>query len=145
MSDTLREVIGRHESEITAKIEELRKQLAPLEGELADIRRARASLENRALPRALMVLGESPYPALTMKEMVLKALLEHFPNGATCGQFIAFFRDAWSRDIARSSLSPQLSRLRIEGKIQRHGLVWQWPSATEVAGESTTPPAGGTR
>src|SRR5260370_5041465 len=54
----------------------------------------------------------SPYEHLTMKELVIKALSGHFPNGATAKQLRDFIRDAWGRDIARENLSPQLSRLR---------------------------------
>jgi hypothetical protein len=51
------------------------------------------------------------YENLTMKELVVKALREHFRDGATAKQLREFFRDGWGRDIARENLSPQLSRL----------------------------------
>jgi prefoldin subunit 5 len=63
----------------------------------------------------------SPYANLTMKELVVKVLAEHFHEGATTRQMLEFFRDAWGRDIERTNLSPQISRLRQEGIIGRSG------------------------
>jgi len=48
---------------------------------------------------------------LTMKELVIKALTEHFRDGASAKQLREFFRDGWGRDIPRENLSPQLTRL----------------------------------
>jgi hypothetical protein len=60
-----------------------------------------------------------------MKQLVLKALEEHFPNGATAIQLIDFFHNAWGRtDVIRSSLSPQLSRLKVEKDIILSGKTW---------------------
>ena len=78
------------------------------------------------------------YKDLTMKELVIQALAEQFRNGATAHQLLDFFVHAWNRpDIKRSSLSPQLSRLKTEGKIARKGLVWRLADA-EIA-ENETP------
>ena len=72
-----------------------------------------------ALNRNLLFNGPDPYRDLTMKQLVLKALSEHFPNGGTTRQLIDFFREAWGRDIERTNLSPQISRLYQEGTIGR--------------------------
>lgn len=61
----------------------------------------------------------SPYQHLTMKQLVVKALREHFPLGATARQLIDFFRDAWGCNIERANLSPQLSRLYQDGVLGR--------------------------
>jgi hypothetical protein len=61
----------------------------------------------------------SPYADLTMKQLVVKALDEHFQHGATTRQLLDFFRDAWDRNIERTNLSPQLSRLYQELRIGR--------------------------
>jgi hypothetical protein len=70
------------------------------------------------------VVSPSPYEHLTMKQLIMKALTEHFQLGTTAKQFREFFRDAWARDIDRASLSPQLSRLRGDKIIDRKGNVW---------------------
>ena len=60
-----------------------------------------------------------------MKQLTLKALNEHFQKGATARQLLRFFKDAWGRDdVVRSSLSPQLTRLKNDGKIRRDGIRW---------------------
>ena len=68
----------------------------------------------------------SPYDHLTMKELVVKVLTEHFPNGATTRQMLDFFRDAWGRNIERQNLSPQISRLYQEGVIGRIRTTRGW-------------------
>lgn len=61
-----------------------------------------------------------------MKELTIRALSERFQNGATASELMAFFSNAWGRkDIVRESFSPQLSRLKKEGKIVREGKVWK--------------------
>jgi hypothetical protein len=70
------------------------------------------------------VVSPSPYEHVTMKQLIMKALTEHFQSGATAKQFREFFRDAWARNIDRASLSPQLSRLRSDKIIDREGNIW---------------------
>jgi len=60
----------------------------------------------------------SPYQKMTMKELVIRALTEHFANGATAKQLREFFRDAYGRDIKRNNLAPQISRLHKDGLIE---------------------------
>lgn len=61
-----------------------------------------------------------PYDKLTMKQLVVKVLQEHFPQGATTREMLDFFRDGWGRHIERTNLSPQISRLFQEGIIGRN-------------------------
>jgi hypothetical protein len=116
-------------SVIYAQIKTLQETLPLLENELAAIRRARAAagipnVESEGAFGDLSTL--SPYDHLTMKELVVKALNEHFVHGATTKQLIQFFRDAWSRIIERTNLSPQLSRLYQEGTIGRASGRKEW-------------------
>ena len=73
-----------------------------------------------------MLAAPSPYANLTMKELVVKALREHFHQGATTRQLLEFFRDAWGREIERTSLSPQLTRLFAAGIISQFGEGKEW-------------------
>lgn len=68
----------------------------------------------------------SPYASLTMKQLVVKALEEQFPHGATTRQLIDFFKNAWGREIERTNLSPQISRLYQEGKVGRIQGLKEW-------------------
>jgi hypothetical protein len=139
--ETLHEFLARREQELVADIGKLREALAPLEGELADVRRARGAVfhglpsdEDGPLRKAISASDEfEPVPEaagafrrLTMKQLTEKALRENFPNGATAIKLVEFFHEAWGRkDIVRSSLSPQLSRLKAEHKVDLHGKVWK--------------------
>jgi hypothetical protein len=62
---------------------------------------------------------------LTLKNLVIKALKEHFPKGADANQLVEFFHNSWGRtDVMRSSLSPQLSRLKVDKVLDLNGRVW---------------------
>lgn len=153
MPKSLLQLLDEHERDILMRIDPIRKELASLERDLADVRKARNALtpeHERPPPRGLMARivavgdmrqmtpryhggGEmrdlspppSPYDKLTIKQLVRKALDEHFTNGATANELLDFFRDAWGRnDIMRTSLSPQLSRLKRDGVITLHGMKW---------------------
>jgi hypothetical protein len=143
---TLREFLEARERELVDEIGTLRGDLVPKEAELAEIRRAKVAIGmlHRMIASSTMIMeieapnadqsgkqevsaieaeSASPYAGLTMKQLVVKALMEHFHKGATTRQLLDFFRDAWNRDISRASLTPQLSRLfqdRIIDKTNDH-------------------------
>jgi hypothetical protein len=151
----VRSLLVDHEASIEERIAALRAELVPLERELFEVRLAKAALERgspgRDQPqlaflrdsdpnapashvdvwRQRMISAEtiaprSPYARLTIKELVQKALSEHFTHGATANHLLELFANAWGRtDVARTSLSPQLSRLRQEGVLFRQGQVWR--------------------
>jgi hypothetical protein len=149
----VREMLDRHEKELAAKLQALRDMITPVEQELLDVRLAKAALQREAAasrqpqlalakPGMLQVhdavsgstaapivqttdATRSPYYRFTFKELVLKALAEHFPQGATANQMLDLFENVWGRsDVVRTSLSPQLSRLKDENRIFREGRVW---------------------
>jgi hypothetical protein len=183
--ESLRAFLDRREKQLTEDIAARHSELAPMEAELAEVRRAKGALgipqivqmsarvaavtssratlsitpdprvpdssrwQNDAHEAAAQIatdhhrqtamtaaqegadnfsghgiVSPSPYEHLTMKQLIMKALTEHFQSGATAKQFREFFRDAWARDIDRASLSPQLSRLRGDKIIDRNGNVW---------------------
>ena len=151
---TVRSILDDHEADIIAQIAALRSQLVPLERELMEVRLAKSAVDRGGLeqdqPRLVfstakderspeghvdawrrkVVFGagskfESPYARLTIKSLIIKALAEHFSRGATSIQLLDFFSNAWGRsDVVRTSLSPQLSRLRSDGVLFRRGPVW---------------------
>lgn len=77
---------------------------------------------NAIAPGAWLMGSQSPpvpipmpalYDAMTIKQLVIRALWDNFcETGATAAELCEFFRYAYGRDVERSSLSPQLSRLR---------------------------------
>ena len=187
--ESLRAFLDRREKQLTEAIAARHSELAPMEAELAEVRRAKGALgipqvvqlsarsgsiaigggalsadhevavqiaterhrqtaavvtgvlnlqeetDGCSFPGEVSFPGEaalSPYDHLTMKQLIMKALTEHFQSGATAKQFREFFRDAWSRNIDRASLSPQLSRLRSDKIIDRKGDIWFLIKETEV-------------
>jgi hypothetical protein len=52
------------------------------------------------------------FKQMTIKELVIQALLDHFPTGASAAPLRDFIKDAYGRLIAPSSLRPQLHRLQ---------------------------------
>lgn len=151
--------LKQRESELVERIEEVRRgQLVPLEAELANVRKARAAISDRSgtpslrfgrlmTPPAIFAGGDpdtritkvdrqpSPYANLTQQQLVLRALKERFHNGATVNELVDFFHNAWDRkDIVRSSLSPQLSRLRTAHRIRlAANNVWKLVSENDEA------------
>jgi hypothetical protein len=125
--ETLRAFLDRRERELSDEIAALREQLTPKEGELAEVRRAKGSLgissgvvhftDDRA-SAAQSAEPASFYDKLTIKDLIIHALNEHFRSGASSKQLRDFIRDAWNRDIERTNLSPQLSRLKADGTVE---------------------------
>lgn len=148
MVQNVRDMLAEHEADLLNRLKALRDQIIPLERELAEVRRARSAVsmidygpEQGQIPfpigHAPVNLGSvpdyspprSPYARLTIKQLVCKALAEQFERGATANELLDFFADAYARDdIQRTSLSPQLSRLKQEGTIILIGQKWSLPT-----------------
>jgi len=69
---------------------------------------------------------KNPFAAsMTIKQLVMTALANEFAEGATVNELLDYFARQFGRvDITRTSLSPQLSRLKAERKVMRMGRVW---------------------
>lgn len=154
MPKSVRQLLDDMEADLLMRMDPLRRELAIFEGELADVRKAKNALNSEGgRPVMRLLNGElvrpppradgsgegrdltppSPYAKLTMKQLVKKALDEHFTNGATANELLDFFRDAWGRnDIVRTSLSPQLSRLKREGVTTLRGMKWHLAAAGDL-------------
>lgn len=129
MSTPLKDFLAQREAELLLEIKELQEKLLPLETELSDVRKAQEAISsNKPVASALpddMLIENALHAGKTMKELTLEALSEHFPSGATANKLIEFFQNRWGRtDILRSSLSPQLSRLKQDGLIRLRGKTW---------------------
>jgi hypothetical protein len=112
MSTTLRDFIAKREMEI----KELQKALKT---ELRDLQIAKSALG------AQSVAHSSPptAPLLTIKEMA-KEVLASQPNGLSSVGILDGIRKQFGQEIERSSLSPQLSRLKAEGELALEDEVW---------------------
>ena len=113
MSTTLRDFIANREGEI-------KDQLKALRAELKELQIAKAALgdQDSAPPRTLATVP-------TIKDMARSALREA-PEGLTSHEILAAIKQQFNRDIDRTSLSPQLSRLKGDGEVQLMGEKWFW-------------------
>jgi hypothetical protein len=103
----VRDYLCERELDLQKQIDALYAEIRPLEAEMAEIRRAKG-----ALGLSIERKSAAALPNMTMKQLIIKALVEHFPDGARARDLREFFCDAWGRDIPRTHLSPQLSRLK---------------------------------
>ncbi len=60
---------------------------------------------------------------LTIKQMIVE-VLGLMPEGAEALTILQHINSRFKASLERTSLSPQLSRLKNEGVIERNGLVW---------------------
>lgn len=131
--ESLYAFVTRREQELTHQLSALQSQLqlvrshiAQKEDELAEVRRIRSArlaiAQGKASPdeptlhvvinRQFKNLGPERYAQMTIKELVVQALIDHFPEGATLAGIRDFIRDAYARTIQSSSLRPQMHRLK---------------------------------
>jgi hypothetical protein len=154
-NETLADFLDRRERELMHRLAAIQGEMAPLEAEISQIRRAKAAvatpptIDNSVPPRnANYVDALRPFlevkpmgigtvsgsgALMTIKQLVIRALLHQFRDGATPAQLREFIRDAYGRDIERSSLSPQLSRLKAGGIVEQPNLlndVWKLAPGT---------------
>jgi hypothetical protein len=61
----------------------------------------------------------------TIKSMILTALMSHFDDGATLAELRTFIKDVFGQEIDRTSISPQLARLREDGAVEQRGRKWR--------------------
>lgn len=129
------EMLRNRRSEIETELTSLRARIAPLREEHHKITSAIHAINGtmiqatggEASMRSIDHKRRAANPdiqSLTFKQLVIKALTEHLTNGATALELLAFFRREWGRDLMRTSLSPQLSRLKHDRKIELRGKVW---------------------
>jgi hypothetical protein len=100
-------------------------------GSVADALAQKNSNAEIAPPNALAMALGTP-PTETIKDLVLKALFTNFQeHGATPATLRQFIRDAYGRDIDRTSLNPQIARLRAEGLLKQKGGEDNWRLTNE--------------
>lgn len=127
-----RDLLDQREAELLqARARAMDEIISPIDRELSEIRRAKAAIEAPEVPGLLRVasglpaFGDMPVETWTLKQLAVRALSEHFPYGATANQLLAVFKSAYGREIARESLSPQLSRLKDDNIIKLDGKLWK--------------------
>lgn len=110
-----------------------RAQVAALEANLARAKKAIEALgDDVAADETPLEIAKparettNSYARMSIKALAMEALQTHFRAGATAVELLDYFSEAYGRnDVPRTSLSPQLTILKNEGKISREGLVWR--------------------
>jgi hypothetical protein len=70
--------------------------------------------------------GPKPYAEMTIKELIIRALIDHFPNGSTTIEIRDFIQDAYGRNILPSSIRPQMHRLKADGVLGHEQSTDTW-------------------
>ena len=146
---TLRGFLDRRERELAEQIRELKALLAPKQIEFAEVRRTKASLGIAATTSVVDMVGELddlnhrmlatavrqvPPKEMTIKDLIVRALVEHFQQGATPAQLGDFICSEYGRAIEPGSIRPNLVRLREAGLIVHDGLASRWILNPAAAG-----------
>lgn len=124
--------------------ENLKEQLSEISNKIKDLlfekKRIKAALElvrgmsspNSDSPKLINKSRE-----LTFKDKIKITLSDEFPDGAVSRDILDYCNKTWPEfKIKRSSLSPQLSRLKSEGVIILDDNIWR------LASEKGTAPEG---
>jgi hypothetical protein len=134
--ENLFQLINRREQELLNQISALRGQIEVKENELSYVQKAKAATAisvsiNHTIapftPTTETTVAPLPpevverFAGMTIKKLIVQAMLDNFPHGATAARLRDFIRNAYGRPIEPSSLRPQLHRLKADGVIVNHG------------------------
>ncbi|EQB11679.1 hypothetical protein [Sphingobium lactosutens] len=106
-----------------AKVESIEMEIANVESAIGSLPQAPApTIEQKSAPTKVRHIGRK----MSVKAMVLESLDQHLPDGGEVHDLLNCFATVYGRDdVARTSLSPQLTTLKNEGKISRDGMIWR--------------------
>jgi hypothetical protein len=134
------------DQELAARMEALAAELQAVQAQREDINTARRVLEELSgIPPAEPlfppddgngdndppVAGVLASPDATIGDMAL-ALLREDPAGLTSGEILESIQSRWMPGLARTSLSPPLSRLKQRGVIKLVGDRWMLAAENEA-------------
>lgn len=108
---------------IAARREEVKRQITELKAELREITLAEAAIKSGVLDGA-STQGQGSRGKHTIKDMVVSVLSSRL-EGAEASDIVNFIANEFGEEVPRSSLSPQLSRLKEEGALILDGRIWK--------------------
>lgn len=128
IEENTRAFLNRRERELSNRIESARAVVASLERELDEVRTAKKAIDTAGdsrphgeiQPRPAMAPSLGPDGKPSIRSLIIQAMLakpQFLTHGATAPELREFIRDAYGREIERTSLSPQLSRLKDDGLL----------------------------
>lgn len=116
MKTTLRDFIAGREAEI-------KEQMKALRTELAELKLAKSALDQTGSGQPQPVAQPT---GPTIKDMV-REILKSDVLGLTSTQILREISERFGRDLERTSLSPQLSRMKQDGEVELIGETWSMP------------------
>lgn len=119
---------------ISKREREIRDQIRALKAELVELRTVKLGLEGK---REEAPQEPPSQPGVTIKDMVRAVLAKH-PDGLAATGILDAIKADFEVTMERTSLSPQLSRLRKSGDVVLEDGVW-YPSQATLAGWITLP------
>jgi hypothetical protein len=146
--ESLREFLDRREHELMSSIASKKAELVAMELELVEVRRAKGSLGITDQRTANLIaeskrtaeqveaqysmyrdvglrLKDVPVASLKIKDLIIRAFLDHFPDGASPAEIGECIQSAYRRKIDSGSIRPNLARLRKDVLImQAAGTRW---------------------
>ncbi|MBU1379116.1 MAG: hypothetical protein KKE02_23800 [Alphaproteobacteria bacterium] len=119
---------------LATRREEIETQMRALRNELNEIRIAEAALSGAPSGRTVMIGARGPTFVRdgTIKDWVMRAL-SSFENGLETDSVIEAIRKMGGPFVERSSITPQLSRLKAAGLIGQNGRLWRLPTEEDKA------------
>jgi hypothetical protein len=105
------------------QIKELQRKAGLIEADLAELNKAAKALGIvNGLPTATKRTKRQS-ASLTIKRAVMEVLEDH-PDGLLALDILGKINERHGSGLVRTSLSPQLSRLKQEGKLKQEGTLW---------------------
>ena len=136
MSIPIRDFVTDRRAELQAAIKAARAELLTLDAVVRALDEAEGQPQRPRRERGSAGSGKK-----TLKELALEALNEH-PDGLEATEILGWIRMKYDLDVARESMSPQLSRLGAEGEIVRSGLTWRLAIHADAAANNDETPSG---
>lgn len=115
---------------VTQRRGEIKQQMADLRAELAKLKAAEEAFMSGEAKPTISLAADAPVGGSkkTIKELIIDVLAET-PEGADARKIIDLIAKKHHVIIQRPSLSPQLSRLKEDGLLELHGMLWKGASA----------------
>lgn len=123
---------------------EIEAEIKALKAELAEIRIAEEALLGAPSKAGASVIARGPLAVRegSIKDWILKALTLG-PIGMETDDVISTVRTIGGPEIPRSSMTPQLSRLKAVGVVELEGRLWRLAEAAASQGLKKETPDGG--
>lgn len=114
MNETMKDFITRRKAEI-------KEQIAALRMELREIRTAESAISGDESTAPKTRNKSSNHP--TIKDLIIEVLKTR-EQGADAKEIIHMIKEQHGKEVSRPSISPQLSRLKSEGKLHLDNKIW---------------------